>query len=96
MQLFSGFTLDNAILLEMTNRDSASVWSFEDNFLIHAGSGQVLSAHSDGSMYLAPRTPGLSRSLSADLGNIVVDRSLGVVSKLLTLFDYLKVFLIEK
>ena len=42
---FSGFTLENAILLELTSKDSASNWTLEDYLLVHVPSGQVLSAH---------------------------------------------------
>ena len=87
---FSGFSFDNAILLELTDKGSASAWSLEDNFLVHSPSGQVLSAHKDGSLYLAPRTAGL-RSLQQPELDRIFDQSLGVVQKLWALFDYLKV-----
>ena len=73
----------------MTDKEIASHWIFEDNFLVHVESGEMLSAFKDGSMYLAPNTADF-RLLDVNL-NSILDRSFGIVEKLLEILDFLKV-----
>ena len=73
----------------MTGKEIASHWRFEDNFLVHVESGEMLSAFKDGSMYLAPNTADL-RLLDVNL-NSILDGSFGIVKKLLEILDFLKV-----
>ena len=82
--------LDDVILLSLTNKDTASVWRLEDEFLIHTASDKVLTAHTDGSMYLTNKAVGL-RSSDKNYDSIVMDRELGIIEKLLALHDFLKV-----
>ena len=58
--------------------------------MIHAESGEMLTAFKDGSMHLAPKTADLRSLEHKDLNSIVMDRSLGIVEKLLGVFDFLK------
>ena len=81
--------IDNVLRLIMTGKEIASHWRFEDNFLVHVESGEMLSAFKDGSMYLAPNTADL-RLLDVNL-NSILDRSFGIVEKLLEILDFLKV-----
>ena len=74
----------------MSGQSTASVWSLEDEFLVHTASGLVLTANKDDSLYLTQRTAGLRSLKSVDFDE-VLDRNLGVVDKLFVLFDYLKV-----
>ena len=81
---------DDVILLSLTNKDTASLWRLEDEFLVHTASNKVLTAHSDGSMYLTNKAAGL-RSIDSGYDTVVLDRGLGIIEKLLALHDYLKV-----
>ena len=75
----------------MTSKEIASTWRLEDKFLIHNESGEMLTASKDESLNLAPKTADLRSLEQPDLRSVVMDRSLGIVEKLLGVFDYLKV-----
>ena len=94
--VFSGLNVDNVLLLIMTSKEIASPWRLEDNFLVHVLSGEMLTAFKDGSMYLAPKTADLRSLDHADLSSAVMDRSFGIVEKLLGVFDFVKVSAIFK